>query len=154
MPSQTLAKWGAVQTLTISLASVANNAGRISAVVDNSTTRAPAGELYVKIRAGTAPTANTPYKIYLIRRSNGSPDLADSNLGTADAAVATEPINAEVVGSIIVTATLNADWYASFRLYDLSEEFSIVVWNSTGQALNATAGEHIVQYRPVTMEAQ
>jgi hypothetical protein len=154
MPSEALAKWGAVQTLTITLASLANNAGRISDVIDNSVIRAPAGELYVKIRAGTAPTGNTPYKIYLIRRSNGSPDLADHNLGTADAAVSAEPNNAELIGSIVVSATLNADWYASFRLYDLSEEFSIVVWNATGQALNATGSEHVLQYRPVTIEAQ
>lgn len=154
MPSEALAKWGAVQTLTISLASLANNAGRISALIDNSVIRAPAGELYLKIRAGTAPTNNTPYKIYLIRRSNGATDLADHNLGTSDAAVSAEPVNAEQVGSIMVTNTLNADWYASVRLYDLPEEFSIVVWNATGQALNATAGEHIVQYRPITIEAQ
>lgn len=154
MPSEVLAKWGAVQTLTISLASLANNAGRISAVIDNSVIRAPAGELYIKIRAGTAPTNNAPYKIYLIRRSDGSPDLADHNLGTEDAAVAAEPYNAEVVGTIIVANVLNADYYATFRLYDLSSKFSIVVWNASGQALNATAGEHVIQYRPVTMEAQ
>jgi len=154
MPSQALALYGAVQTLTISLASIANNNGRISDRLDNSVIRAPAGELYVKIRAGTAPTANTPYKIYLIRRSNGGTDLADHNLGITDAAVSAEPTNAECLGTIVVAATLNADWYASFRLYDLSEMFSIVVWNATGQALNATAAEHILQYRPVTMEAQ
>lgn len=154
MPSEALARYGAMQTLTISLASLANGAGRISNVIDNSVIRAPAGELYIKIRAGTAPTANTGYRIYLIRRSNGSPVLADHNLGTVDAAVSAEPFNAELVGIVYVTAVLNSDAYGSCRLYDLSREFSIVVWNPTGQALNATAGEHIIQYRPITMESQ
>lgn len=156
MPSQTLVKYGTIVTPTITLTSLANNAGRICAVVDNTTVRAPAAQVYLRATTGgTAPTANTPIKLYLIRRSNdGTTDLADSALGTADAAVATEPNNAEQVGSIIVTATTNATYVKSFLVYDLSAKYSFVVWNATGQALNATASNFTFQVVPITMEAQ
>ena len=155
MPSKALATFETGQTLTISLASIANGAGRISAVIDNTTTRAPAGMLFVRVTTGgTAPTANTPIKVYLIRRSNMATDISDANLGTTDAAVTAEPTNAEQVGSIIVGTGTNTQYDKAIPIYDLSPEFSVVIWNATGQALNATAGNHIVQYIPIVMEAQ
>lgn len=155
MPSKALATFETGVTLTISLASLANAAGRISAVIDNTAVRAPAGFLFVRIRSGAvAPTANTPVKIYLIRRSNLGTDLADGALGTTDAAVAAEPTNAEQIGSIVFPATANLTIERSYPVYDLPARFSFVVWNALGQALSATAGDHVLQFVPVTMEAQ
>lgn len=155
MPSKTLVTYETVVTPTITLTSLANNAGRICAVVDNTTTRAPAAMVYLRATTGaTAPTLNAPIKLYLIRRSNQATDLADDGLGTADAAVATEPLQAELVGSILVTATTNATFVKSFLVYDLSAKYSFVVWNATGQTLNATAANFTFQVVPVVMEAQ
>lgn len=155
MASKTLVTYETIVTPTITLTSLASGAGRICAVVDNTTTRAPAAQVYLRATTGgTAPTANTPIKLYLIRRSNGATDLADSNLGTADAAVATEPVNAEQVGSIIVSTATNTTYIKSFLVYDLSAKYSFVVWNATGQALNATAANFTFQVVPVVMEAQ
>lgn len=104
---------------------------------------------------GTAPTANSTVKLYLIRRSNdGTLDLADDAVGTTDAAVTVEPIRAELLGVIQVTATTNATYTKSFLAYDLSADYSFVVWNATGQTLNATAGNFALQVVPITMEAQ
>lgn len=156
MPSETLAKYGTIVKPTITLTSLANGAGRICAVIDNTTVRAPMAMVYLKATTGgTAPTAGTPIKLYLIRRSNdGTSDLSDSGLGTADAAVSTEPVNAEQVGSIIVTATINVTYIRSFLVYDLSAKYSFVVWNAVGTALNATASNFELQVVPITMEAQ
>ena len=155
MASKSLVVYETIVTPTITLTSLANNAGRICAVVDNTTTRAPAAQVYLRATTGaTAPTANTPIKLYLIRRSNGATDLADAGLGTADAAVATEPISAEQVGSIIVSTATNTTYIKSFLVYDLSAKYSFVVWNATGQALNATAANFTFQIVPVVMEAQ
>lgn len=156
MPSKALATYETIQKPTITLASLANAAGRVSAMIDNTTVRAPAAIVYLKVTTGgTAPTANSPIKLYLIRRSNdGTSDLADSGLGTSDAAVSSEPTNAEQVGSIIVSTAINTTYIKSFTVYDLSSEYSFVVWNGTGQALNATAGNHELQVQPVTIEAQ
>lgn len=156
MASDTLVKYGTIVTPTITLASLGNNAGRICAVVDNTTVRAPAAQVYLRATTGAgALVANQPIKLYLIRRSNdGTTDLADGGLGTTDAAVATEPNNAEQVGSIVVTTTTNATYVKSFLVYDLSAKYSFVVWNATGSTFNATASNFTFQVVPVTMEAQ
>lgn len=155
MPSKTLVTYETVVTPTITLASLANNAGRICAVVDNTTTRAPAAMVYLRATTGgTAPTASTPIKLYLIRRSDQTTDLADAGLGTTDAAVSTEPTIAEQLGSIVVTTATNTTYVKSFIAYDLSRKYSFVVWNATGQALNATAANFTFQVVPIVMEAQ
>lgn len=155
MPSKILSTYETGVTAVISLASLANAAGRISDVIDNTTTRASMAIILVRTKTGAvAPTANTPIKVYLIRRSNLATDLADNALGTADAAVTAEPTQAECLGSIIVSAATATVYEKSFLAYDLSAKYSIVLWNAIGQALDSTAGNHIVQVVPVTPEAQ
>lgn len=155
MPSKTLVTYETLLTPTFTLASLGNAAGRICAVIDNTTTRAAAAQVYLRVTTGgTAPTTQTPIKLYLIRRSNGATDLADGGLGTADAAVTTEPTQAEQVGAIVVTNATNTTYIKSFLVYDLSAKYSFVVWNATGQTLNATAANFTFQVVPIVMEAQ
>lgn len=156
MPSQILSKYGTIVTPTITLASLANNNGRVSNIIDNTTVRAPMAMVFVRITTGgTAPTANSPVRVYLVRHSNdGTLDLADNGLGSADAALTVDPTAAEILGSIIVTNATNATYTKTFLAYDLPPDYNIAVWNATGQALNATAGNFAVQVLPITMEAQ
>lgn len=155
MPAEILSKFKPLVTNVISLGSLANGAGRIGDVIDNTATRAPMAQVFLRTRTGaSAPTVNTPIKLYLIRRSNGATDIADSALGEVDAAVTTEPVNAELIGSIVVTAATATTYEKSFLVYDLPPKYSIVVWNAIGQALDATAGNHILQIIPIVMEAQ
>jgi hypothetical protein len=156
MASKALITFETIVKPTITLASLANGAGRISAVVDNTSVRAAMANIFLRIMTGgSAPTANTPIKLYLIRRSNdGTIDLADHALGTSDAAVSAEPTNAEQIGSIIVGTGINTSYEASFRAYDLPAKYSIVVWNAIGQALHATGSNFELQVQPATMEAQ
>lgn len=155
MASETLSKFGTLITNTITLTSLANGAGRIGDVIDNTTTRAPMAMVWLRATTGTvAPTNNTPIKLYLIRRSNGGTDLADNALGTTDAAVAAEPTQAEQVGSIIVSTATETAYEKTFLCYDLPPKYSFVVWNATGQSLNATESNHILQVIPITMEGQ
>lgn len=155
MPSQALAKYHTIVKPTITLASLANNAGRVSAIIDNTTTRAPMAMVFVKVTTGgTAPNAGTPIRVYLIRHSNDTTDLSDNGLGSADAALTVEPTAGEVLGAIIVTAATNTTYTKTFLAYDLPPDYNIAVWNAIGQALNATAGNFEVQVLPITMEAQ
>jgi hypothetical protein len=153
--SELLAKWGTIVTPTITLASLANGAGRVSAVIDNTTVRAPMAKVFLRIKTGaSAPTVNTPVKVYLICRSNGSPDLADDARGTVDAATTVEPAQAELLGSIIVTAATATTYEKSFNAYDLSPKYSIEVWNAIGNALDSTAGSFVLEVEPITLEGQ
>lgn len=153
--SQFLAKYHTIIKPTITLASLANNAGRVSAIIDNTTTRAPMAMVFVKVTTGAvAPNVGTPIRVYLIRHSNDTTDLSDNGLGSADAALTVEPTAGEVLGAIIVTTATNATYIKTFLAYDLPPDYNIAVWNAIGQALNATAGNFEVQVLPITMEAQ
>ena len=156
MPSQILSTYGTIVKPTITLASLANGNGRVSNIIDNTTVRAPMAMVFVRITTGgTAPTANSPVRVYLVRHSNdGTLDLADNGLGSTDAALTVDPTAAEILGSIIVTNATNATYTKTFLAYDLPPDYNIAVWNATGQALNATAGNFAVQVLPITMEAQ
>lgn len=155
MASEILGKFKTGITNTITLTSLGNGAGRIGDVIDNTTTQASSCQIYVRTKTGaSAPTANTPIKVYLIRHSNMATSLVDNALGTTDAAVSTEPTQAECLGSIIVTTGTATSYEKSFLAYDLSPKYSIVIWNAIGQALSSTAGDHIVQVIPVVPEAQ
>jgi len=144
---------------TITLASLANAAGRIGAAVDNTSLRAERGIVFVQIKTGaTGPTAGRQYRIYLVRRSNdsggGSNDISDDGLGTTDAAVSTEPTMAECIGAITLTTAANTTYRKSFPVRDLSAVFSIVVWNDSAQTVSTTAGDHDLQVLLINPEIQ
>jgi len=142
-------------TAVVTCTSLANGAGRISDAIVNTATRAGMAMVFLRTKTGgSAPTSGAPIKLYVIRHSTMETNLADNALGLVDAAVAAEPTQAEVIGSIIVSAATAATYEKSFLVYDLSPKYSFVVWNATGQALSSTAGDHILQVIPVTPEAQ
>ena len=155
MASKILATYEAGITATITLGALANGAGRICTVIDNTVTRASMALIWLQVTMSDhAPTANTPIKLYLIRHSEMATHLVDNGLGEADAAVATEPTQAECLGSIIVPATADLVHVKSFVAYDLSPKYSFVVWNATGQHIDEVDAGHILQVVPVTPEAQ
>lgn len=153
--SKILSAFATAATVTITMTSLANGTGQASGVIDNTTTRASMALVFLLTKTGgTAPTANTPIKVYAIRRSNEATDISDNAIGTADATVTAEPTQAECLGSIIVSAATGTAYSKSFIFYDLSPKYSFVVWNAIGQALSTTAGDHVMQVIPVVPEAQ
>lgn len=141
---------------TCDLTSIANGNGRICAVIDNTTTKAGRGILHVNVKTGTSPTANSLVRYYLIRQSNGSNNVKSGGgaLGDVDATITAEPVNAQVVGSIVVTNTSNASYSESFIVDMPGDKFSFVVWNATAVALNATPNTPSMQWEPVVDEVQ
>lgn len=134
-------EFGASTALTITLASLANNAGRISTQVDNSTTgtRAKRARVFWKITSGTvAPTVGAPYILYLIRSDAAGTEHIDGGYGAADAAVAAKPNNAAIVDAIPATAATATALSSSVVIDDPGPKFSLLVWNECGQTLDAT----------------
>lgn len=158
MPSAILAETGTVTALTITLASLAasTTAGRQSTMVDNSANKYPSAIVYVKITSGTAPTAGGIYEIFLLRGDDpASSTYRTDGAGASDAALTIE--NAQLLGTLVVTNTLNKAFCAEFDtsvLGPLGPEWGIAVRNNTSQALNATAGNHFVKYLGIFPEAQ
>lgn len=135
----------------ISLASVADGAGRISAVIDNSATKATRGKIGVRITCGATPTANKVLKVYVIEQSAAVNNVKGGGgaLGDVDAAVATEPVNAHLIGVIASSGTANETLAELFDYEFPAPKFSLLIWNATGGALNATPATPPVQWLPV-----
>lgn len=153
MPSEIRLKPLAKQTFTITLASLSNGSARQSTMINN-TDNYPMAMVYLKIRSGaTAPSANGTYEVYLIRSNDtSSPEYRSDGAGASDAAITIE--NAELIGTIVVTANANKDFYGEFLAQNLGPQWGIAIRNNSGQALNATESNHYKGYVYLVPEAQ
>lgn len=136
-------------TFTMTLASLANGSARQSTLIDNSTNDYPAAIVYLKIQSGgVAPTADSVYEVYLIRGDDpSSSTYRTDGAGASDAAITIQ--NATLLGVIKVTANANTNFYGEFDTEPagkLGPEWGIAVKNTSGQALNATEGNHLKGY--------
>lgn len=132
-------------TLTITIASLANGSGRASTAIDNTSLLDITADVGIKIKTNAAGTSSTGYvSVYLIRSYDGT--TYDDVFGGTDGAYT--PVNALFLGTIAATA--NATTYV--KTFDLAEygltlpkKFAIGIVNSTGAALDSTAGNHEVK---------
>lgn len=141
---------GSTTAFIITLASLATSTvgvGRQSTLVTSNTARSAL--IACKITMGTTPTINTLIYVYLIR---GDGTLNDDNAGASDAGLTI--INAPLLGTILCSAaTSNVSYYGVFDtkfLGSLGPSFGIAVVNSSGAALNATAGNFTCEYTKLT----
>lgn len=155
MANEIRTKFDVTTGFTITLASLANGSARQSTMIDNTNNR-PAMLVYLRIRSGAiAPTAGAIYEIYLLRGDAAAPTYRTDGAGAVDAAITIE--NAQLLGTIVVTATINKDFFGDFDsapLGPLGFEFGIAVKNNSGQALNATEGNHIKEFALYLPEIQ
>lgn len=137
-------------SLTITLASLANSGsvGRVSAYIDNTNTRYLSANVHVRLTVGdTAPTANTPFYVYLARSDNAGTFNDDGN-GTANAAGTF--INTPLAGVINCASTGTGVQY--FGVFDtsplgpLGPAWGVGIVNNCGGSLHVTAGSHSVSY--------
>jgi len=154
MPTAVKPKWSSVNTLTITLASLANNASRQSTMVDNSSTRYDRIHVYAKVTVGTNPTANSTIAFWLIKGDNpASSSYRSDGAGATDASITWR--NARLLDMILVPVnTSNAEYYRDFVIDNPGPEWGIIVTNNTGVSLNATAGNHFIKWIGENMEIQ
>jgi hypothetical protein len=148
-------KLDAEGSFTLTLASLASGSSRQSSMVANPNGR-PAAIVYLRIRSGAvAPTAATTYEVYLLRGDTNATPYRSDGAGAADAAITIE--NAQLLGTIAVTATANKDFFGDFDtspLGPLGAEWGIAVKNQSGQALNATEANHLKRFVTYVPEIQ
>lgn len=156
MPNEIKDKLGTSAALTITLASLADGAGRQSTLVDNGTTRFQEILVYVKCKMGSsAPNANSIVEVYLLRgdKDAGTEHLSDG-AGTTDAALT--PLNAQLVGALRnKTSPAAGDLlYGEFLIHRPGPKWGIAVFNRTGISLDSTGSNHWVRYVGVNPEVQ
>lgn len=130
-------------TATITLASLANGAGRCSTAIDNTTNLFITADVGVKVT--TSGTLSTGYvSVYLVRSYDGT--SYDDAFGGTDGAFT--PINATFLGTISTPAT--STYYKVFDLAELGitlpKKWAIAIVNNAGNALTATAGNHEIKF--------
>jgi hypothetical protein len=125
------------QTITITLASLANNATVSSSTIDNTTTKYVSADIQVKIRTGTTPAAPLNLTVKLLRSVDGGITFDDSG------------DNAEILGIFSVTTTTGADYIFSVDTSNqgiLPPRWKLAVTNNTGDAFNSTAGNFYAKF--------
>jgi hypothetical protein len=149
-------KFASSTALTITIASLANAAGRQSTLVDNTTNRYQDLLLFVNIKTANSPNANSIVEIYLIRTDNEliGTQHNDDGAGTSDAALA--PLNAQLIGALRSSASPGTGEVlkGSFLVSRPGPEWGVALFNRTGQTLDSTGSNHWARYIGLNPEVQ
>lgn len=145
--------FGTAAALTVTIASLANAAGRASTAVDNGTTNAFAIDARVKIKTNAAGTSATGYvAVYLVGSEDGT--TYEDGFGGTDGAFT--PVNARLLGYITANAnatTYNAVFDTAALGITLPRKWCIGILNMSGAALDATAGNHEIKYTEKSVQS-
>jgi hypothetical protein len=147
--------YNAPAALTITVASLATSTagvGRQSTEIDNTTTRFQRVEFSASIKLGTSPVSNTAVYLYLIRSNNDGTPIRDDGAGASDAAwtqKAAPQIGVLPTGPSAATGDVLK---ANFIVTDVGAKWSLGLVNSSGAALDATGGNHVISYNGITTD--
>ncbi len=147
-------KFAASTAFTISLAGVADGAGRQSTMINNETTRFQDVLVFVKVTTGTSPDGDSTIGVYAIRGDDHTANIRSDNAGASDAALTV--LNAELLGVIRTDSggTNDTAYYGVFLFHRPGPGYGIAVVNNTGAALHATGGNHVARYVGLNPEVQ
>lgn len=143
------------QTITITVASLANNGARESTAADNTSNLFLDALVSLKIKSPAASTSATGYiEVFAYGTTNAGTTYSDSCTGSDAGVTLTVPENMRRIGVINVVAdatTYNAGPFAVAAAFGgvLPAKWGIVVRNKTGGTLDATGGSHVIQYQGI-----
>jgi hypothetical protein len=146
------------QGITITLASLASGAARESSVIDNVTNLFLDALVEVKVTTNaSAPTGDKAVYVYAYASADytATATYPDAVAGAGDAAVTmNNPTQLKLLGIIFCSSastTYRMEPASVAQLFGgiLPAKWGIVVLNSTGNALDATAGNHEAQYQGI-----
>ncbi len=119
------------QSVTITLASLANGSTAVSNAIDNSSNGFLSSEFQIKLKTGTVSGPTPTVSMYLVRTVDGSIS------GNYDDTTNTN--NPELIRQIS-TPSSTTTYIASVRLESLPQYFKLMVVNNTGGAFDSTGG--------------
>lgn len=142
------------QTITITLASLANNSARESTVIDNTSNLFMDAGVMVKIKTGGSSTTSIGYaNIYAYGTSDGGTTYSDTCTGSDAAVTLTAPPNLKQIGIINLVAnstTYKAGPFSVAAAFGyLPAKWGIVIENKCGGTFDSTGGNFAVFYQGV-----
>ncbi len=156
MAGNLLGKYGTSnQTITLTIASLANAGQRQSTVVDNTSNLFLDALVFLKIKSAASSTVATGYvNVYAFGTADGGTTYSE-NAGATDAGITlTVPPNVRLIGVVNVVA--NATTYYSALMSvaaafggALPDHWGIIIENKTGATLDATGGNHAALYQGI-----
>jgi hypothetical protein len=141
------------QSITVTLASLANGSARASTAIDNSSNLYFDILVQLKVKSGASAVSSTgTVNVYAVGSADGGTTYAEAATGTDAGITLTSPPNARLIGVINVVA--NATTYIG-PLMSVAEAFGgsipdhvvIIVENKSGAALDSTEGNHAKFYQ-------
>lgn len=162
MPTISLDAYGSWTALTLGAASLASDAnllaGRESSAVDNTTNKYLDVQVAGKVTVGTSPTAGKTIELWAYASFDATPTYPDVLDGTdsAETITSTNVKNSalRLVWSTTVDATSDRVYYipptSLAQLFgQVPSNWGLFLVHNTGVALNATAGNHVFNYRGI-----
>ncbi|RYZ93564.1 MAG: hypothetical protein EOP06_00550 [Proteobacteria bacterium] len=156
--------YGSQSTMTITLNSLANTAGRVGTQIDftDGGNKAPqAIKVHIRFRTGSvAPTAGKTVQFYWATGDENGTAHVDGGLATTDTSytTASTPRSDYVRDQLQfayaqpVQAGTATDYYVSFVVYSPGPRGSLFVYNDIGQTLDSTSGNFYVRYETLNVD--
>lgn len=152
MPNIINAEHNTQQTMTITLASLADAGARQSNIVNNEND-AQIIRVYFKVTTGTSPVDNKTIEFYLLTGDKvTTPDIITDGAGASDAGITIE--SAPQVNVVTVDNNSDKTYQDSFLIRNPGVSWGIAVKNNTGVALNSTGTNHKLTYVRENQEVQ
>ncbi len=121
------------QSITITLASLADATAAVSSAIDNSSTLYIGADVQIKFKTGAAPSGSGTLDVYMVRSLDGTGTLYD------DAVPATATLIDNFPATVAATTQV-----VSMSIEVLPSRWKLVVVNNTGDALDSTGANFSV----------
>lgn len=141
--------------ITFTPKNIANNTGRMSAVIDLGATFAKKYAVEVISKLGSAPTAGLTIEVYWATSKDGT--VWPGKVTGSDAAYPSTVDDNKKQLALLGTLTCHNTTDAQIQVLGLRPigRYGVIVWvNETAQTLTNTAGDHIVTLTPIIDEIQ
>jgi hypothetical protein len=149
---------GSTTTITLSAASLANAAYRQGAAIDNSSNLFLDAHLTFKIKTGASGVSSTGFVALYVAGYDGTQYA--NNASGSDAAF-TVDLQGNLLPICTIGATANATTYYSPSIYVaaaagwlwLPQKWTVILYNGSGAALDATAGSFAFEFQGLNTQS-
>jgi len=143
-------EYGAKTTITVTLTSLANAAGRECTVIDNTANKYLDARVRVQTKGAVSGTALLDVYVY---SALGDTTYTDGATGTDAAFTAANRLNARYLGSIQMNAAVAVKGelpnVAMAFGGVLPDKWGLIFINNSGAALSATGTDHVIEYEGI-----
>jgi hypothetical protein len=136
------------QSITISLASLANGSYQQSAAIDNTSNLYFDAGVQLSVKTASSGVSSTgTINVYAYGSANGGSNYTDGCSGSNASFTPTSPTNLKLIG--VINAVANSTTYTGGPFSVASAfgytpgKWGIVVFNNTGAAFDSTEGNHL-----------